>query len=155
MTTLSAIRSFKCLQPGVHWMGLVRLVRSYIHCIVVRVSSCLQTVNRWIASFTIETGGQTDHVISHAACWLYWSNQQAAWWCNALQLKRCYGIHLYGSLNVHVCDAVCSQWCPCGVLVIHSTTAVFIEPSSMGGWVVAFPLRCFLAFERWNVTCHH
>ena len=66
--------------------GVVRLVRSYIHCIVVRVSSCLQFVYRWIASFTIETGGQTDHVISHAACWLYWYNQQTAWWCNALQL---------------------------------------------------------------------
>jgi len=80
----------------------------------------LQFVYRWIASFTIETGGQTDHVMSHAACWLYWYNQQAAWWCNALQLpvKRCYGIHLRIWLTqCSVCDAVYSQRWPCGVLI--------------------------------------
>ena len=36
----------------------------------------------------------------------------------------------------------------CGVLIIHSTTAVFLETSSIGGWVVTFPLCCILAFRE-------
>jgi len=35
----------------------------------------------FVASFTIETGGQNCHVM-----WILLTNQQAAWWCNALQL---------------------------------------------------------------------
>ena len=31
---------------------------------------------------------------------------------------------------------------------LQSTTAVFLETSSIGGWVVTFPLCCILAFRE-------
>ena len=111
-TLTSSFQHFDCwphwfsgFDRWLHWISTIdHWLRKHLWKNAQRLHPSLVQTDS-MTSFTIKTGGQKCHVM-----WIL-VNQQAAWWCNALQLpsERCYVIHLYGLTRVAAAVTIASM----------------------------------------------